>query len=85
MNLEPQPLFHRRRQLPLSHVHDNGLPGYMRPTLGSAHKSWLNRSRTSPQFASVTSRPQSSPVTLSYSLNLNQVRLLFLTRPSSSI
>ena len=80
MNVDAQPLFQRRRHLPTSPTYDR-LPGYMKPTIGSTQKSWLNRSRTSPQFSSVMSRPQSSPVTLSYSLNLNQVRL---TRPIST-
>jgi len=77
MNREQQPLFRRRRQLPTSLIYDR-LPGYMKPTFGSSQKALLNRSRTSSLSATVTSRPQSSPVTLSSSLNLQQVSLLGL-------
>jgi len=72
MNGEQQPLFRRRRQLPTSVTTDR-LPGYMKPTFGSSQKALLNRSRTLSLSASVTSRPQSSPVTLSSTLNLQQV------------
>jgi len=82
MNSEQQqPLFHRRRQIPTALINDR-LPGYMKPTFGSSQKTLLNRSSTLPLSTSLTSRPQSSPVTLSASLNLQQVCLSSLSDAS---